>query len=544
MRNILTIIKNKKFFIPCVLLVCLYLLFFHNMWAYDLMDVDETRYIDMSRHMLRTKDFATLYLNGNYFFEKPPLYFWIESIVFAVFGKVSEGIGRIPIALEAIIGCLAVYFVALKAVSKKFALTVVCILATTLEFLILAKVAILDTLLTSCITVSVFSGFMTYFVQEKNKKYFWWLFYIFSALGMMAKGIPAFVVPFGTMFFVGLYAKNLREFFKPKYFLVGICLFLAIVLPWHVYMLLKYKGLFFGEYIMKHHIARFLGSGHLGKNRPFYYYFLVILWGFFPWIFSFVPAIAKKIKEFEFVSFDKLSNREKLVAFSVIGLLFTFSFFTASSSKLVTYILPIYPFFAVLLAEYWDKDGFSRGLKISSILLSSLILFVGIGGCFIKFYLPPFLFDIVKEVQIFTCIFFTIVGLLSFYFIWKNDKARLFATYVGFMILFSAFGAYHLFNIDYKFGQNDLKAFAQLAKKEDKNLASLNVGIKYSLNYYGDRNVLIYDGTDTSRIVPLLESNYYVVIRNKDMDIIKQSLAFDVIQSGVKYTLISKYSGK
>ena len=112
------------------------------------------------------------------------------------------------------------------------------------------------------------------------------------------------------------------------------------------------------------------------------------------------------------------------------------------------------------------------------------------------------------------------------------------------MILFSAFGAYHLFNIDYKFGQNDLKAFAQLAKKEDKNLASLNVGIKYSLNYYGDRNVLIYDGTDTSRIVPLLESNYYVVIRNKDMDIIKQSLAFDVVQSGVKYTLISKHFDK
>ncbi len=533
-------LKNKKLFLGLFFIVTIYLLFFHNMWSYDLMDVDETRYVDMSRYMMRTKDYLTLHLNGGYFFEKPPLYFWIETLTFSLFGgKVSEGIARIPIAFQALLGCLAVYIVSAKAVSRKFGLVTAAISATVLEFLILAKVAILDSLLTSCITISVFSGFMTFFVSEKYKKYCWWIFYIFSGLGVLAKGIPAFVVPFGVMFFAGIYTKTLKEYFKPKYFAVGLGIFLAIVLPWHIIMLLKYKYVFFHEYIVLHHLARFVGSNVLNKNEPFYYYLPVIIWGFFPWIFSFVPAVIKKFKEFEFISYEKLpSNKDKFVALNIIALLFTLIFYSASSSKLVTYILPAYPFMAVLLAEYWCEKGFSKGLKISSISLSSLILFVGLGGCFIKFFMPAFLYDYVKEVQIFTCIFFTLVGLLTFYFIYKEDKIKLFASYVGFMVLFSAFGAYHLFNIDYKFGQNDLKKFALYAKENDLNLATLNVGIRYSLNYYSDSNVLIFDGTNVKAVEPYLAAGYVLVLRNKDMDSVSSSLAFDVIEKGVKYSLV------
>ena len=180
MRSILNALKNNKVFLVLFCIITIYLLFFHNMWAYDLMDVDETRYVDMSRYMMRTKDYLTLHLNGGYFFEKPPLYFWIETLTFTLFGgKVSEGIARIPIAIQAFLGCLALYFVSAKAVSKKFGLMAAAISATVLEFLILAKVAILDSLLTSCITISVFSGFMTFFVEERFKKYWWWAFYIF-----------------------------------------------------------------------------------------------------------------------------------------------------------------------------------------------------------------------------------------------------------------------------------------------------------------------------------------------------------------------------
>lgn len=67
--------KKKNIFIPLVLFVVFYFIFFHNIGTYPLMDIDETRYVLMSKDMLKSHDFMTLYLNGEYFFEKPPLYF-------------------------------------------------------------------------------------------------------------------------------------------------------------------------------------------------------------------------------------------------------------------------------------------------------------------------------------------------------------------------------------------------------------------------------------------------------------------------------------
>ena len=53
--------KYKNQLIIFGFVVMVYFLYFHNIWAYKLLDVDETRYVDMSRVMHNTKDFLTLY---------------------------------------------------------------------------------------------------------------------------------------------------------------------------------------------------------------------------------------------------------------------------------------------------------------------------------------------------------------------------------------------------------------------------------------------------------------------------------------------------
>ena len=57
-----------------ILLLCLvgfifYYGFMHWLGIYPLLDVDETRYVDMAKNMLKNNDYLTLYLNGDYFFE-------------------------------------------------------------------------------------------------------------------------------------------------------------------------------------------------------------------------------------------------------------------------------------------------------------------------------------------------------------------------------------------------------------------------------------------------------------------------------------------
>ena len=347
--------EHKEFCTITGLCILFYFIFFHNIGNYALMDVDETRYVSMARDMFNTKDFMTLYLNGEYFFEKPPLYFWGECLFFGLFGKVTEFTARFPVALYGTLTSFLVYFTGRKIVSRKFGILSSLILATSLEFVILAKFAILDIVVSTMIGFSLCFGFITFFVEEQNKKYFWWLFYIFSALAVMAKGIPGFVVPFGTMFFASIAAKKFKEIFKPVYTLPGIILFLLIVLPWHILMFNLHDPLFYNEYIVKHHLDRFFNSAQVGREQPFWFYFVTLLWGLFPWIGSFLGALFTKFKAIKIYVFEELGNEQKLVYLSGIAFLFTLLFFSSSSTKLVTYILPVFVPAAFIGGYIWNN---------------------------------------------------------------------------------------------------------------------------------------------------------------------------------------------
>ena len=120
----------------CIIGLCLlyYLIFIHNIWAYPLMDADETRYVSMARDMFNTKDFLTLYLNGEYFFEKPPLFFWLECLSFYIFGSVNEFTARLPVVILGTITCFLVYLTGKKLISRGFgAISSIILLSSTIK---------------------------------------------------------------------------------------------------------------------------------------------------------------------------------------------------------------------------------------------------------------------------------------------------------------------------------------------------------------------------------------------------------------------------
>ena len=261
-----------------ILLLCLvgfifYYGFMHWLGIYPLLDVDETRYVDMAKNMLKNNDYLTLYLNGDYFFEKPPLYFWLECFSFTVLGVINEFSARIPIVLLSLLPAGFLFFLCKKIKNTKFAIISLITLFTSLEYMFMTKVAILDSVLTSFVTASVLSYFATFFVQEKNKKYFWSLTYVFSALAVLAKGIPGVAIPAIIIAISTVVFKTYKETLKYSW---GILVFLLITLPWHIIMLKIYPNLFFQEYIYKHHILRFLGSNVIHRSEPWYFYFITL----------------------------------------------------------------------------------------------------------------------------------------------------------------------------------------------------------------------------------------------------------------------------
>lgn len=546
-----------------VLCLCIifYFIFFHGIGTYSLMDVDETRYVAMSRDMFNTRDFLTLYLNGEYFFEKPPLYFWQECLSFAIFGKINEFTARFPVALLGFLFSFIVYTTSRKRISRSFGVFTSLILATSLEFIILSKYAILDIVLTFYIGLALIVYFQTFFCLERHKKYYWWAFYVFSALAVMAKGIPGFVVPFGTAFFCSLITKRFKENFKPIFLIPGVILFSIIVLPWHIIMLHKYNPLFFNEYIIKHHLHRFLNTAHneIGRKEPFYYYFVTVLWGFLPWIFSTIAVFAEKLKNIEKFDlfgyiekfdFEKLDNVHKSLVLCWVAILFIFLFYSMSTTKLITYILPIYYPLALVAGHFWEdyvnKKSHEKSINLSVYIFGGICAVAGFLAIFTKYYLPEQLYNDILEAKWITIICFLAFGIGSILFAKYKKYLGVFVVYVAFMVVMSAFVTDEYFKIDYKFGQQDLIEFAKYAKKKDYTISSFGMERKYSLIYYNDEKADF--NTDMEINVKLLEEDLniednVIILKNKDLKKVEGKVKFDIIKKGRRYSML-KTRGK
>ena len=550
--------KHTEVITLLFLTIIFYLIFFHNLGTYPLMDVDETRYVSMARDMFNTKDFMTLYLNGEYFFEKPPLYFWQECLSFAIFGKINEFSARFPVALLGFIFSFVIYFTSKQRIGRKFGVIASLILATSLEFVILSKYAILDMVLTFYVSLALVVYFQTFFCSEKAKKFYWWAFYLFTGLAVLAKGIPGIAIPVGTVFFTLFITKKFKETFKPLYILPGIILFLLIVLPWHIIMLNKYNPLFYDEYIVKHHLHRFINTANneIGRKQPFYYYILVILWGFIPWIFSMVGVIVEKLKNFKNITifkniknfdFSEFDNVHKSIILYLIAAVWIFLFFSSSSTKLVTYILPIFYPLSILAAHVWkdytDKKLYEKSINISVILFGAICLIAGIVAIFTPLFLPEQLNTDISDVRWFLIILLIIFGTVTLLFAKFKKNFGIFMSYVLFITMISAFATGKIFEIDYKFGQQDLIDFAKYAQKHNYTISSYNMGRKYSLIYYNDK---IADYNNETELTPenvkedLEKDGNVVIIKNKEIDEIENKINYNVVKVGRRYTMIKK----
>ncbi len=351
---------NKRDNLFLILFISFAIIYVMLLGAYPLLEPDETRYVTMARDMFTSGNYLTLYLNGEYFFEKPPLFFWLESLSFWFFKDISEFTARFPVVILSLLPLGLLFFLSEKVKNQKFAFLNSAILLTTLEYVLITKIAMLDSVLTSLVSSSVLCYFFTFFVSEENKKYFWYSCYILMGLAVLAKGIPGAVIPAGTILAGTIIFRTYKETLKNMP--AGIVLFLIIALPWHIIMLLKHGSLFFNEYIIKHHLMRFLGAEVIHRNEPVYFYFVTLLWGLFPWIFSLLSSLRKPRK------FNLENGYDKFLVLNITAILVILLFFSCSGAKLITYILPVYPFFAVLIGHIWYERSMKKFMVIVAVM--------------------------------------------------------------------------------------------------------------------------------------------------------------------------------
>ena len=554
-KKAVTFIKEHKELLAGVgiFIICCFL-YFSYIDSYPLIDIDETRYVSIARNMFLTNNLFDLTLNGSYFFEKPPLYFWLLNISFTLFKGVSIIAARLPVAACAIFGVFLVYIFARKIVSRRYAVISSLILATSFMYMLLGRIAILDMVLSVCIAFSVYCGFYTLFCAEKHKKYFWWLAYLFSAYAVMAKGIPGVAIPAMSIFFAYLAGRRVNELFKPVYILPGLIIFLLITLPWHIVMLKMHNPLFYNEYIIKHHVARFLGSDTLGRREPWYFLILIFLGGFIPWIFSFfaqiITFLKKSFKEIPnyFVNFNDYNFPQKFLILNVIFFLTVFLFFSAASTKLPTYILPAFFPASFILGKFW-LDYINEGKNKLAINVSMYIWTAALAlGIIATFFVPQYFkgesLVYIKHMHVWFVLLFALVIALQVYSYIKHNKKILFSSLVVLMTGFALIASAYMFNFVCSFGQNELIRYSMQANRDNAALATYGFGNKYSVLYYYEYD-FVSAKDDLAPVLKLSKENpvVYVIVKNKKLSDLKD-VNYKIIQKGERYSLLTDLKKK
>lgn len=525
---------NKKLLLYFVLAFICFAALFLGIGGYSLLDIDETRYVSMARDMFISKDFATLYLNGEYFFEKPPLYFWIEVASFKLFGGCSEFAARFPIVVLSLLPVGLLIYLCRKVKNDLFAIVSTAVLFTCLEYVILTKIAILDSVLTSFVTSSVLCYFATFFADNrKTKNIFWILVYVFSALAVLAKGIPGIAIPMIVIFVSSVVFKSFKETLRYSW---GFLIFLLIALPWHLVMLNLHGSLFWDEYVIKHHILRFLGSEVIHRNQPWYFYLLIILWGACPHILMLIAQISK-IKT---LKFDFKNRYDMFIVLNCIAVLSILVFFSLSGAKLITYILPVYPFLAVIMGAIWLKY-ITKGDVCTNralIFVNSVLALAVVVLFFLKFVMPVDFYNEFKSVQILSIILILPFVLLNFYLISSQKRLQAFVSLAVLFALLSGVLIPAVYKFNYNFGQNDLMKFAKYAQDNNYSISTYLTGKKYSLLYYSGKSKVDFHMDEDENWLndELNKPDNVLIIRNRDVD----NLPVRIKMRGQKYSIVER----
>lgn len=557
----------EVFCLSLLAIACLVFLFY-GLGFYPLIDVDETRYAVMSRDLVNSLNWNALMLNGAPFLEKPPLYFWLVGGSIKAFGEFSSLAVRFPIALISSFLVFFTYYVGKRVLSRKFGMISALVLLSSMFFLILAHVAIIDMVLTVFMTSAIYCAFLTHFCEEKNKKYYWFAFYSFIGLGFLAKGLLALAIPAVIVFTYNLITKTAKDIFKPVNFLPGMLVFLAMTLPWHIIMYQQYGFQFIKEYFLIHHFGRFMGSEYIGRERPLLYFVPVFLLGFMPWTFIFIAflcdgfkkLVAKfkategKLKEKLFALFEASTNEQKLLLFFSICFAVIFAVFSSSSTKLPTYILPAFPAAALLTGYYWwvsdEKSKHEKLIYNSTLVFSAIFILAAIGATIASCFLPSDLLDKLSGFQKATIIALDLLGILLVLRLNTKRALSIFAGYVFTMFFIISLAVSQIFNFVYAGGENEIVQYSKISVKPNNmsQLVTFDFAVKPSVLIEHPQHVDFItdpDFKELDRILQYKEGPTFVIVKNKNFrdndEYLKEiQKRLELIQAGERYSLYVK----
>src|SRR5664279_3512947 len=111
---------SKKFY-PYIVVISAILFFIPFLGCVHLFDWDEINFAESAREMIVTGNFSRVQIDFHPFWEKPPLFFWMQALSMKLFG-INEFAARFPNAIIGIFTLLTLYLIGKRLYDEKFGL--------------------------------------------------------------------------------------------------------------------------------------------------------------------------------------------------------------------------------------------------------------------------------------------------------------------------------------------------------------------------------------------------------------------------------------
>jgi len=474
--------KNTKFIIILILLSGV--LFFFKLGSFSLYNAAETTYGEFIRQIRLTGDWVTLRYNSQVIFDKPPLYFWLASIATFLFGF-NEFAIRFWAAVCGVLTVVTTYFLGKSFYNERVGFLSGIILMTAFQFMIQSRIAEIDILLTLLMATTFFFFWQGY---QSRKTQHYWMAYVAMALALLTKGVIGIAIPVFAIFLF-LWIKRQLPRIKEMQIIAGIIIIAVIGTPWYIAEWMLY-GKQFGEFVLGFLFLSRFGGVVAGHPGPWYYYILALILGFAPWS-HFLPYAFWRTRQNNVVGPALLS-----LCF-IVPVLIVFSI---AKTKLPSYILPLYPFLAIMVAKLWDdflgvdQKKMYKGMAIANGLLAIIAGMIIIGFILVgKSNYAGLYEEFIPILQVLMGVL--ILGSLAsiILFIFKRYKLSFAALPTMVFIIMFILTTMVLPGVDKLKGEKELGIIVSKNIKEGEFIAAYNTGNRPGIVFYNSKPIIFLD---------------------------------------------------
>ncbi len=251
-----------------------------------LFDWDEVNFAECSREMLVLQDYLRVHVDFKPFWEKPPFFFWCQSLAMNLFG-VGAYAARFPNAVCGVITLIYLYHLGRRVNGHRFGVLWPLVYLGSVTPHLYFRSGIIDPFfnlfifigLTQIILASWKQTPMPGLVLRRNVWNYLFVGGFVLGIGIVTKGPVAYLIVFLTM---GIYwaLNRFRWFIKPMQFLFFTIATTIISVSWYGLETYAHGPWFIQEFIKYNY--RLFSTPDAGHGGFFGYHFVVLLIGCFP----------------------------------------------------------------------------------------------------------------------------------------------------------------------------------------------------------------------------------------------------------------------